>query len=220
MTEKYKNAVTVSLKSKILWNIEKVSGFIKVIPGWVPANLITLFRALLLVPIFLAYQNENWGWMVGLYLLAWFTDVLDGLHARYRGQISRFGALFDPAVDKVFVVVVLFIAAPGRLSIYVIRTTVGVEIAIILMTILLMLLSKVTRRKFQARANAWGKFKMLLQGLALAGLLIGFNTAWLWNAAEITLWCAALLALLSIAFYIRSAQRVRLDLSWLSSVRY
>lgn len=187
--------------------VERVSGLIRIIPGWVPANLITLLRVLLLIPIYLAYQNAAQGWVIGLYLLAWFTDVLDGLQARYRGQVSTFGQLLDPAVDKVFVIVLLLIAAPGRLSVYVIWTTVGLEIAIVLMAILLGPFSKFFKIKLKAGSNAWGKTKMLLQGTALAVLLVGLNIRWLQVIAEVIFWWAALLAVLSMVFYIRSAPK-------------
>ncbi len=210
MAEKFKSNPGTIFKYwrlKTRYQVERVSVLVRIIPGWVPANLITLLRALLLVPIFLAYRNEAWGWVIGLYLLAWFTDVLDGLHARYRGQISTFGKLLDPAVDKIFVLALLFMTAPGRLSIYVIWTTVGLEIAIVLMTILLGPLSAFFKLKLKAGANVWGKIKMLLQGLALSVLLIGLNTLWLQLTAEIMFWLASLLAVLSIVFYIRSAQK-------------
>lgn len=212
MTEKLKNnpgTIFEYWRLKTRHHVERVSVLVRIIPGWVPANLITLLRALLLVPIFLAYRNEAWGWVIGLYLLAWFTDVLDGLHARYRGQISTFGKLLDPAVDKIFVLALLLMAAPGRLSIYVIWTTVGLEIAIVLMAILLGPLWALFKIKLKAGANAWGKIKMLLQGLALSVLLIGLNTMWLQLTAEIMFWFASLLAVLSIVFYIRSAQKER-----------
>ncbi len=37
-----------------------------------------------------------------LFLLIWMTDLLDGFIARHFNQISDFGKLFDPAVDKIF----------------------------------------------------------------------------------------------------------------------
>jgi len=188
--------------------IAKLTVFIRIIPGWVPANLITFFRVLLLVPIFLAYLDDAYAWMIGLYLLAWFTDVLDGLHARYRGQISTFGKLFDPAVDKIFVVALLLMAAPGRLSVSVIWTTIALEIAIVLMAVLLGPFSRFFKIKLEAGANTWGKLKMLLQGLALTALLIGLNISWLQVAAEVMFWCAAFLALFSIVIYLRSARKV------------
>ncbi len=185
----------------------QLTELIRIIPAWVPANLITLFRALLLVPVYLAYAHQSWGWMIGLYLLAWFTDVLDGLHARYRGQISKFGKLLDPVVDKIFVVSLLLIVAPGRLSIYVIWTTIALEIAIVLMAVLLGPFSRFFKIKLQAGANIWGKLKMLLQGLALTVLLIGLSTGWLQVTAEVIFWCAFILAVVSIVIYIRSAHK-------------
>jgi CDP-diacylglycerol--glycerol-3-phosphate 3-phosphatidyltransferase len=187
----------------------RLTVLIRIIPGWVPANLITFFRALLLVPIYLAYLNDAQGWMIGLYLLAWFTDVLDGLHARYRGQISTFGKLLDPAVDKIFVVALLLIAASGRLSGYVIWTTIALEIAIVLMAVLFGPFSRFFNIKLEAGANTLGKLKMLLQGLALVVLLTGLNIRGLQVTAELMFWLAALLAVLSIVIYLRSACKVR-----------
>jgi CDP-diacylglycerol--glycerol-3-phosphate 3-phosphatidyltransferase len=211
MTEKSKSntgAVLADWRLKTRRRMKPVSDLIRIIPGWVPANLITLLRALLLIPIFLAYRSEVWGWMIGLYLLAWFTDVLDGLHARYRGQISPFGNLLDPAVDKVFVVALLLMAAPERLSYYVIWTVVGLEIAVILMAIVLVPLAGYFKIRFKTGANLWGKLKMLLQGLALSFLLIGLSIRWLQTVAEIMFWSASALAIMSIIFYIRSAQKL------------
>jgi len=47
---------------------------------------------------------------VALVLLVVFasTDWVDGFLARALNQVSRFGALFDPAVDRVFIVAVAF----------------------------------------------------------------------------------------------------------------
>jgi CDP-diacylglycerol--glycerol-3-phosphate 3-phosphatidyltransferase len=181
-----------------------LTNLIRIIPVWVPANLITLLRAFLLLPIYLAYANQAWGLMIGLYLVAWFTDILDGLHARYRGQISTFGKLLDPAVDKIFVVGLLLIAAPGRLSVYVIWTTITLEIVIVLMAILLGPFSRFFKIKLEAGANTWGKLKMFLQGLALTALLMGLNSGWLQVIAEVMFWCAVILAVLSIVIYLRS----------------
>ena len=211
MTEKTQHKFNVLFND---WRLKtrkqtaKLTVFIRIIPGWVPANLITFFRALLLLPIYLAYLDDAFGWMIGLYLLAWFTDVLDGLHARYRGQISTFGKLLDPAVDKIFVIALLLMAAPGRLSVSVIWTTIALEIAIVLIAVLLGPFSRFFKIKLEAGANTWGKLKMLLQGLALTALLIGLNIGWLQVTAEVIFWCAAFLAVFSIFIYLRSAQKV------------
>lgn len=37
-----------------------------------------------------------------LFVSIWFTDLLDGWIARHYNQITEFGKLFDPLVDKIF----------------------------------------------------------------------------------------------------------------------
>ncbi len=206
--QQYSGVLFNAWRLKTRKQIARLTVFIRIIPGWVPANLITCFRALLLLPIYQAYLDEAYGWMLGLYLLAWFTDVLDGLHARYRGQISTFGKMLDPAVDKIFVVALLLMAAPGRLSLFVIWTTIALEIAIVLIAVLLGPLSRFFKIKLEAGANTWGKLKMLLQGLALTALLIGLNISWLQVTAEVMFWCAAFVAVFSIVIYLRSARKL------------
>ena len=50
----------------------------RIIPAWVPANLITAIRGLLLIPIYFTYQMNAIAWTIALFFLASFTDVVDG----------------------------------------------------------------------------------------------------------------------------------------------
>jgi cardiolipin synthase len=64
------------------------------------ANWLTVLR-ILLVPVFvtlLVYRRP--GWALGVFVLAAFTDLLDGWVARSRGAASRLGAYLDPMADK------------------------------------------------------------------------------------------------------------------------
>lgn len=55
-----------------------------------------------------------------LFLLIWTTDILDGYIARHFHQVSDFGKLFDPFVDKMFqFVVALMMAIVGKLPFWV-----------------------------------------------------------------------------------------------------
>lgn len=80
------------------------------------ANLVTLSRGVLILPILgllLAHQPRL---ALGLYVLAALTDVLDGWLARRSGQASVFGAQLDAAVDNVFSLAILgflIVAVPG-----------------------------------------------------------------------------------------------------------
>jgi cardiolipin synthase (CMP-forming) len=67
-------------------------------------NLLTLIR-FLAVPVlfFLIDAGEKYNWTaLILFLLIWLTDFLDGYIARRFNQVSEFGKLFDPFVDKLF----------------------------------------------------------------------------------------------------------------------
>ena len=66
-------------------------------------NALTVLR-LLLVPIFLWLLLENtdssrW-WALGVFVVAAYTDHLDGKLARSRNLITNFGKLADPIADK------------------------------------------------------------------------------------------------------------------------
>ncbi|MCU1349464.1 MAG: CDP-diacylglycerol--glycerol-3-phosphate 3-phosphatidyltransferase, partial [Acidobacteria bacterium] len=70
---------------------------------WNLPNSLTLFR-IFLVPFLVAVLltkftgKEYVG--LGIFLVAAFTDFLDGFFARRRNQMTRLGALLDPIADK------------------------------------------------------------------------------------------------------------------------
>jgi phosphatidylglycerophosphate synthase len=75
--------------------------------GWKLANLVTLSRGLLIVPI-LVLLLAGWRWAaLGLYVLAAATDLIDGWLARRSGRASAFGAQLDAVVDNLFSIAIL-----------------------------------------------------------------------------------------------------------------
>jgi CDP-diacylglycerol--glycerol-3-phosphate 3-phosphatidyltransferase len=82
-------------------------------PVFTLANVLTLFRLLLLVPIFLLIRRDGHAaqfLVLFLVILGWLTDGLDGYLARRLGQISELGKILDPIVDKIFVLfLILFL---------------------------------------------------------------------------------------------------------------
>ena len=83
------------------------------------ANLVTLSRAVLILPI-LALLAAGWfDSALALYLLAAITDLVDGWLARRTGQASAFGAQLDAVVDNLFslaILAFLALAYPGLAS--------------------------------------------------------------------------------------------------------
>jgi len=82
-------------------------------------NCLTILR-ILLIPVFLAAYFLLPGRMYVsflIFVLASFTDVLDGYLARHMNRITSFGKLLDPLADKLMVLAVLFcLAGDGELA--------------------------------------------------------------------------------------------------------
>lgn len=74
-------------------------------------NTITVFR-IILIPFFIwQFLAGNDYIAAGIYLLAWFSDVLDGYIARRFNLVTDFGKLFDPLADKLMNLTALFLLA-------------------------------------------------------------------------------------------------------------
>jgi len=70
-------------------------------------NALSLLR-LLGVPLFLwLVLEEHDGWAVAVLMVSGFTDWLDGKIARSWNQMSKVGALLDPAADRLYILATL-----------------------------------------------------------------------------------------------------------------
>lgn len=77
-------------------------------------NILTIAR-LCLMPVFLAvyfspYENARL-WAMGVLVVSFITDALDGYIARKFNQISDLGKILDPMADKVMQITVLLCLA-------------------------------------------------------------------------------------------------------------
>jgi len=66
------------------------------------ANLVSLVRGVLILPILLLLLRHQSDAALGLYVLAVGTDGLDGWLARLSGRCSAFGAVLDSVIDNLF----------------------------------------------------------------------------------------------------------------------
>ncbi len=71
---------------------------------WTIPNLITIFRILLTPGFVIAYLDQSFfvAWVI--FVVAGFSDGLDGFLARVLDQRSEFGAMIDPLADKILLV--------------------------------------------------------------------------------------------------------------------
>lgn len=170
---------------------------IPLVPQAVRPNHLTVLR-LCLTPFVLWFLwREQWALALAFFLVAAFTDALDGSLARVRKQITIWGTIADPVADKILIgsTVVLFVAE-----------AVNVLFALIIVLIEVMIGLGAWYRKGHgeiASANQYGKIKMVLQVLGVAALMVA-KIAGLQLAVSVgvgTLTVATVFAVVSLLTY-------------------
>ena len=73
------------------------------------SNLISFSRFILLAVMAHFLLQENYPFAIGLLVLIWISDLLDGHFARTRNEISELGKIIDPLADKVTITVIILI---------------------------------------------------------------------------------------------------------------
>lgn len=180
------------------------------LPTW-----LTLFRVLLLpvmVAVFyLPFPGHNITAAV-VFVLAAFTDWLDGFLARRLKLTSAFGAFLDPVADKLMVAVTLFLLVeshPEGWSGIVMAVTaaviVGREISI---SALREWMAEIGMRA-TVKVAFIGKFKTVMQMVALVVLIVQHEKAAealrLYHIGEALLVVAGVLTIWSGLHYLRAA---------------
>ena len=107
-------------------------------------------------------------WCAGLFIIAGLTDIVDGYLARKHNQITAFGRVIDPFVDKMLVIGAYmflagqgFIDRDGRSLTYVQDWMVVIILGRELLVTSLRGVTEASGRSFAA--NFYGKVKMFLQ---------------------------------------------------------
>lgn len=136
-------------------------------------TLLRIFIVPLLVVVLLTPFSEDWFGLprhilgVALFLGAALTDYLDGHFARSRGQVTRLGQLLDPIADKLLISAALISLVENQLApAWAVVIIIGREFAVT------GLRSIAATDGVVIAASKMGKFKMLLQVLTVALLIV------------------------------------------------
>jgi len=137
------------------------------VSAWNIANYLTVLR-LLLVPVFLVLllaedgQDAAWRWAAAVvFLLAAWTDRIDGQLARSRGLITSFGKMADPIADKALTGgAFVALSVLGELDWWITLLVLGRELGITLLRFFVI-------RHGVMPASRGGKLKTILQATAL-----------------------------------------------------
>ena len=143
-------------------------------------NYLTLTRIIivpLLVVVLLTPVSEQWFGIQGyalaivIFLIASFTDILDGHLARSRNQVSKMGALLDPIADKLLVSAALIVLVEKHLApAWAVVIILGREF------IVTGLRSIAATEGIVISAQKVGKIKMWAQCVAIVALLVAGAT--------------------------------------------
>ena len=173
---------------------------------WLRIVMIPVFVAVYYLPdSWLSPVAKNWTAMT-IFALAAITDWLDGYLARRWGETSAFGAFLDPVADKLMVAAALIVLVDlGRVAPLIALIIIGRENTISAL------------REWMAKAgksasvavSLVGKLKTAAQMIAIVLLLYATPFAGLPIAriGTLLIWVAALLTLVSMAYYLRMAAR-------------
>jgi CDP-diacylglycerol--glycerol-3-phosphate 3-phosphatidyltransferase len=175
--------------------------------AWNIPNALTAFR-LVLVPLFaivlLSHPHQT-GWRIAsavIFVLAIFTDFLDGRIARKYDIITTFGKLADPIADKALTgMAFIGLSIIGELWWW-------VTIVILVREWGITLLRFVVLRYGVMAARRGGKIKTVLQALAL-GLLLLPLPDWLLPLGWVVMAAAFVVTVATGVDYVVEANRVR-----------
>lgn len=180
-------------------------------------NKLTLTRVLIVPVLVVVLLTKLSDWLaLAIFLIAAFTDFIDGYLARSRKQVTVMGKLMDPIADKLLIggsliSLVEIDRAPAYLAVII----VGREFAVN------GLRAVAASQDIVIPAGRLGKMKMVAQVVAISFLIlhipvytIDFGT----SVYEVTLgylalWIAAILTLVSgVNYYIEGLRRIDMSL--------
>jgi CDP-diacylglycerol--glycerol-3-phosphate 3-phosphatidyltransferase len=134
------------------------------------SNSLSLLRA----PLALLLLVDNATCRILAICLAMLTDTADGYLARKRNTTTRVGALLDPAMDKLFVLIALIVFyGEGRIELWQGCALIARDFFLCVFALYLGLSGFWSR--FTFTAIRWGKISTALQFLTLIGLSLDFT---------------------------------------------
>jgi CDP-diacylglycerol--glycerol-3-phosphate 3-phosphatidyltransferase len=137
------------------------------------SNGLSFIRA----PLALLFLQDNQTLRLCAIILAMITDSIDGYFARRYSSASKFGAVFDPAMDKFFVYFVLTVFyLEGNIKVWEICAMISRDFFLCIFSVYLLITKK--WRNYHPRSIKWGKISTALQFIVLIGLTLNFFFSW------------------------------------------
>lgn len=169
-------------------------------------NKISILR-IILVPIFLFFLLVKFTVPFGSYttyvaififVFAALTDSLDGYIARKHGLITKLGKLIDPLADKMLISGALIaLVSLGEISAWPAIIIITREFAVTGFRAI------ASAEGFVIAASIWGKFKTILQIIAIVAVMINISIFKIpLNGTSILIWIATIVTVISGVDYV------------------
>ena len=177
-------------------------------------NKLTIFRVILIVPfvILLLGSANGWVWFtaifggimeyidyiaVAIFIIASFTDMLDGKIARKYNLVTNFGKFMDPLADKLLVCSALIcLVEMGRLPAWIVIVIIAREFIISGFRLV------ASDNGIVIAASYWGKFKTVSQMIMVVLLLLNIGHPFFVILSTVFVWIAVILTVVSLVDYV------------------
>ena len=164
-------------------------------------NKLTILRVLM-IPFFVVFMLTDIGGSAGKYIalaifvVASFTDMLDGKIARKYNLVTNFGKFMDPLADKLLVCsAMICLIETGKLAAWIVIVIIAREFIISGFRLI------ASDNGVVIAASYWGKFKTVFQMIMIV-LLIADLGGVFGVIEQIVVWIALILTIVSLADYI------------------
>jgi len=163
-------------------------------------NLLTITRILAIPVLIIVLLSQFKGSeLVGtaIFLLAALTDMLDGMWARRKNQVTTIGKLLDPIADKLLVAAALIcLVELGTVPSWIAIILIGRGIAVTGLRAI------ASSQGHHIEASRLGKIKMWVEAIAISLLILGRNIlGQFYVLALLGIWLAIAVSLISGAEY-------------------
>lgn len=172
------------------------------------ANKLTILR-ILMIPLFMIVALSDMAnahlYATGIFVLASFTDFLDGYIARNYNMVTKLGKFMDPLADKLLVTAALVcLVQMGDLSSYVVVIILSREFIVSIFR------AVAASEGIVIAASMWGKLKTNSQMIGIVLLLLKNYPFSMWNIPMDTIfvWIMTILTIISGADYIIKNKQV------------
>ena len=165
-------------------------------------NKLTCFRVIL-IPFFIVALMlpgvipGNDYIALAIFIIASFTDMLDGKIARKYNLVTDFGKFMDPVADKLLVCSALIcLIELGRIPAWMVIIIIAREF------IISGFRTVAADNGVVIAASYWGKFKTVFQMIAVCLLIVNIDNPVIKIITTIILWIAVILTVVSLVDYL------------------